>query len=165
MERVKHFIFLFLFVLSSFQAVAQIKPFKVISEKKHCDTIYCGDHLLVICVPLSFYINKSVFQYEEGFFVTYPYRDSAYLFIHKGHNATRPFCDTTIIKCLSENENQICYYGKYNDNFTKEIYYKKMGVTISYENIKEDDIPLFESIISSFNIFSIPVQNNAPTCR
>lgn len=156
MERIRHFILLSLFVLCSFRAVAQIKPYTIISEKKKCDTIYCGDRSLVICVPFSFYINKSLFQYEEGFFVTYPYRDSAFLFIHKGHNVTRPFCDTTIIKCISENKNQICYYGTYNDCFCKEVYFKKWGVTISYENIKEEDISLFDSIISSLNIISVP---------
>lgn len=55
------------------------------------DTISMGEYSLVIDVPQISLNHKFVYQYEEGFFITYPYIDSAYFFIHKGYNIKRPF--------------------------------------------------------------------------
>ena len=116
---------------------------------RYHDTISMGEYSLVIEVPRISLSHKSVYQYEEGFFITYPYIDSAYLFIHKGYNIKRPFCDTTQIMLVSEDKNLKCYYGVINDFYTKEIFYKKSKMTISYVNVKEKYLSLFDRIVSS----------------
>lgn len=113
------------------------------------DTISMGEYSLVIDVPQISLNHKFVYQYEEGFFITYPYIDSAYFFIHKGYNIKRPFCDTTQIMLVSEDKNLKCYYGVINDFYTKEVFYKKSKITASYVNVKEEYLSLFDGIISS----------------
>ena len=81
--------------------------------------------MLTITVPEISLINKSIYQYEEGFFVTYPYKDSSYLYIHYGYNVTKPFCDTTNVKKIVENDTIICYYGTFRGLFNKEIFFKE----------------------------------------
>ena len=114
-----------------------------------CDTIFCDGYSLSVEVPYISYRHKSFYQYDEGFYITYPYKDSAYFFIHKGYNVKRPICDTTQIESFFENDTLKCYYGTYNNVFFKEIFYKERKVTISYVNINEKDVLLFNRIIST----------------
>lgn len=120
------------------------------------DTFFCDGYSLSLQVPHILYTHKLYYQYEEGFFMTYPYKDSAYIFVHKGYNAKRPFCDTTHIKLFFENDTIKCYYGVLNNVFCKEIYYKERGITISYVNIREEDLLLFEKIISTLRFIPLP---------
>lgn len=124
-----------------------------------CDTILCGSQSLVINIPRFSFNHKSIYQYEEGFFVTYPFKDSAYLFIHQGYNSVRPFCDTTQVKLVLKDDIKLCRYGSFGNLFTKEIYYKKGKITISYVNVKRDELPFFDSIISSLQILAAPSSN------
>lgn len=116
------------------------------------DTISMGKRSLVIDVSQISLNHKAVYHYEEGFFITYLYIDSANLFIHNGHNTKRPFCDTTQIKLVSEDSDRKCYYGVINNLYTKEVYYKQSNVTISYVNVTEKDLSLFDGIISSIEL-------------
>ena len=117
-----------------------------------CDTILCGSQSLVVNIPRFSFNHKSIYQYEEGFLVTYPFKDSACLFIHHGYNEVRPFCDTTKIKLISKDDITSCWYGSFGNYFTKEVYYKKEKITISYVNVKRDELPFFDSIISLLQI-------------
>lgn len=155
----KNIIFHLICALSFSQVIAQHNDVNSLLEKTESDTVSCGEYTLIINVPRISLKHKSFFQYEEGFFVTYPYIDSAYLFIHDGHNMTRPFCDTSLIKMISENDTLKCYYGTCGNYSTKEVYYKKEKLTISYVNIKREDLPLFDNVISSLKIYSIKADN------
>lgn len=146
MDKVICFISYLVFVLATNQAQAQEDSY--LGAGFH-DTLSLGEYSLVIDVPQISLNHKSAHQYEEGFLITYPYIDSAYLFIHKGYNIKRPFCDTTQIKLVSEDKNLKCYYGVINDSYTKEVFYKTSKITISYVNVKEKYLSLFDGIISS----------------
>lgn len=146
MDKVICFISYLVFVLTTNQAQAQEDSH--LGARFH-DTLSLGEYSLVIDVPQISLNHKSAHQYEEGFLITYPYIDSAYLFIHKGYNIKRPFCDTTQIKLVSEDKNLKCYYGVINDSYTKEVFYKTSKITISYVNVKEKYLSLFDGIISS----------------
>lgn len=114
-----------------------------------CDTIICDSYLMLVKVPCISYLHKTYYQYDEGFFMTYPYRDSAFFYIHKGHNVRQPFLDTSQKGIFFENDTLQCHYGICNNVFYKEIFYKERKVTISYVNIKEEDVLLFDRIIST----------------
>lgn len=124
-----------------------------------CDTIVFKGYSLIINVPSFSYTHKSFYQYEEGIFITYPYKDSAYLFIHYGYNVTRPFCDSTQVESISENDTLKSYFGINNGVFFKEIYYKKRKISISYVNIRGEDVPLFDSIIQSLRFLPVKVNH------
>ena len=147
------FIFALLCAYSINSICAQFNDTNPIRDRSsHFDTIPCGEYYLTLCVPELLYRNKLVDYYEEGFFVVYPYKDSAYLFVHKGHNVIHPFCDTSQIKLKLEDDNMTCYWGQTNNRFIKEIYYKKRKFTMSYVNVKKDDLLRFDSIVSSLTI-------------
>ena len=152
MVRIKSSIFLFFLTLAFYHSKAQYYNDVFIYGSLHEDTIYCGKDSLIINVPEASKKHKNYSQYEEGLFVTYPFFDSTYLFIHIGYNVTLPFCDTNKVKLTTDNDSLICFYGLDGELFTKEIFYKKTGETISYVNVKEDEKPLFESILSSLKM-------------
>lgn len=81
MDKVICFISYLVFVLTTNQAQAQEDSY--LGAGFH-DTLSLGEYSLVIDVPQISLNHKSAHQYEEGFLITYPYIDSAYLFIHKG---------------------------------------------------------------------------------
>lgn len=147
-------LFLFpLFCVYSINSVnAQNGDTYPIQDKSHRDTISFGDYYLTFNIPEILYKNKLFDYYEEGVFVMYPYKDSAYFFVHKGHNVTHPFCDTSRILLISEDDNMICYWVERNNCYIKEIYYKKGMFTLSYVNIKKEDVLKFDSIVSSLTI-------------
>lgn len=147
MDKIRHFIVYLVVVLPINQTWTQNTD-DVYYAGYH-DTISLEEYSLVIDIPIISLTHKSIFQYEEGFFITYPYIDSAYLFIHKGHNVTRPFCDSTQIKLTLENDTLKYYYGVIGGLYIKEIFYKEEKITISYINVKGEDLPLFNGIISS----------------
>lgn len=118
------------------------------------DTIICKEYSLSIKVPVVSYKHKCYYQYDEGFYMLYPYQDSAYLFIHKGYNVLRPFCDTNKIKSTFENDTLKHYYGIHNNLFFNEIYYKERQLTISFVNVRKEDVLLFDNIIQSLNFFT-----------
>lgn len=120
------------------------------------DTISCNNELLIITLPIILYKYKSVEVYEEGRFVIYPYRDSAYIFIHNGANTIRPFCDTSFVNKKVDNDSLVYYCGHYADYWTQEIYFKSRGITISCVNFREDELPIFDYIISNLKFALIP---------
>lgn len=157
MERIKPTIFIVFFTLAFCHSKAQYYNDTFISENIYEDTIYCGKDSFIINVPKISKKQKIYFQYEEGMFVTYPFFDTTYLFIHIGYNVTTPFCDTNKVRLTTNNDSLICYYGADGELFTKEIFNKKTGVTISYVNVKEEELPLFDSILSSLKM--LPYRN------
>lgn len=159
MDRIRIFISYLIFALVINQIQAQNNDGVMHFNVGYHDTISTGECSLVIDVPIISLKHKSINQYEEGFFITYPYLDSAYLFIHKGYNIKRPFCDTTQIKLISEDEVLKCYYGVINDLYSKEVYYKKSKITISYVNVRERDLLLFDKIIASLTFIPCSSEN------
>lgn len=157
MDRMILFLFSLFCVYSINSVNAQYVDTNLIQDKSHCDTISCGDYYLTIYIPEIMYKNKLIDYYEEGFFVMYPYKDSVYFFVHKGYNVTHPFCDTSRIKLIFEDDNIKCFFGGNNNCYVKEIYYKKRMFTMSYVNVKKEDVFKFDSIVSSLTI--IPNQN------
>ena len=152
MGKLRLFVFSILSALAFNNVNAQWNEVSLFPAETHCDTIFCGNYYITINIPAVSYKHKSVDYYEEGFFVTYPYTDSTFLFIHKGPNVTHPFCDTTQIKLLFEDNNMKCYYGRTNNCYIREIYYKKRKFTLSYMNVKKEDLLLFDSIVLSLKI-------------
>lgn len=153
MDRIKIIIVCLICNLTFIYAQAQHNEIALTIDSLCCDTIFCDGWSLSVKVPYILYRHKSFYQYDEGFYMTYSYKDSAYFFIHKGYNVTHPICDTTQIKSYFENDTLKCYYGTYNTIFFKEIFYKERKVTISYVNIKEEDVLLFNYIISTLRFF------------
>lgn len=114
-----------------------------------CDTIRFGNKVILLNLPsVCCKHKKNADTYDEGHFIVYPFRDSAYVFIHIGANVSRPFCDTTQVKKINDNDSMICYCGLLNNLWLKEVYYKNTGITISCVNFREEDLPLFDCLLA-----------------
>lgn len=123
----KFIIVLFILILYCHSAIAQ----EVIN-----DTININKKNIIISIPQSYYIDKSLSYYEEGFIVTYRLSNNSVISIHTG--AMLDF--SLYIKCAEKSINYrgICSYkGKYKNMPFRMDIYDKPNMVILYISHKE----------------------------
>lgn len=120
------------------------------------DTIKIGNRTILLKVPYISSIFKQTYNYEEGYYVDYPFIDSSLLFIHVGSMVEIPFY-TKFQYCDLEEEirknNLISFIGKCGINYFREDYYEQYRITVVYKNISSNYVFLFNSIMDNIHIY------------
>lgn len=135
------------------------------SEGQYCDSIFidttlCGNNQVIIKIPLSSLGKSRISKqfYEEGHFKTFNFRcDSVHISLHYGAMVTRPFCKSknVFFEVKNMDNNHTVFYGKENNLYFREDWYKSHYITIMYDFVSANNKFLFDTILDSIEIVNI----------
>lgn len=114
---------------------------------------------LLIRIELPCGYKKSIYNYEEGKFIDYSYKDGSIITLFKGALQKMPLLSNDqcyIIDKTDTLSNKTIIRGTRNDKFWREDSFE--GVRVYYENVPIDKMDLFDKVLD--NLFFLKVKNN-----
>ncbi len=101
-----------------------------------------------ICIPNNY--NKDTFNYDEGVYISYTYRDLSNITIFEGSMVRLPLLNENegfVIEKTDTIQSKISYTGNLNNKYWREDAYKT--IRVYYKNVNEEKKYLFDLILDS----------------